>query len=938
MATESLIIEVTEKGARVVKRNIEDIGGGARKSGDAVGFLKRMLGTLAVGATLTAAARLADVFTNFQNRLKLVTTDTRNLAAVTRELFDIANRTRQSYESTATLYSRVALSAKDLGVSQKQLLQFTESLNQAVILSGASSVEAEAAIIQLSQGMASGTLRGDELRSVLEQLPYVADVIAKHLGVTRGQLREMGHDGKITGGIILEAFKNARGELADKFAKTVPTLGQSFTILRNKVMEWIGVLDQSYGITSKLAGVITTLANNLDVVVAVLSGVGVATAVALWPKMAAGVSGVALAVRALGVAIMANPLTAMLAIVAGLIAAVTVFRDKIKLTSTGMATLGDFMRAAWESAKKLFGFLMDAAERTFGPLISRARDFFKEMDVSLAGVAYAAAGVLDWLVGGFVGSYRAILAVFKGLPAALGDLFVQAVNGAIAQVEKLVNGVVSAVNYVRDAAGMDALAEVSLGRAGNPFEGQARDLGRTVADAYLSGFEETTGARNLVEQWIERAEQIAKERAAAGGGDIGTKGGKGPATGEDEDAAKRLKKLMDAFRALESQIDPTTSAIKEFAANEKLLDTAMRAGLITAERKSQLLELMKRQYEDAMDPVAALNRELNEELRLLGLSRKEAELQVQMKSLEQQLLQAGIILNAQELEQLRSKLVLVQQETQLAEVRRDLLQETLEPLEQYNLKLQALNQLLRSGAINGKQFNDMLRDARIAYLDTQTNFMAGVERSLLKLQRDYSDAGSMIEDTIVNAFGNMEQALVSFAETGKFSFKDFVKSLLVDIGKLILRLLIMKPILDAVLAGLQSMGIGTGPTPINYGGMNAGALPGGYPGFANGGVSRGAQLAWVSEGRYDAEAHVPLPNGRSIPVEMSGNGGGDNTLDLTVQVIQGEGSGIRTEMESTAEGEKLKIILGQVAHDIAAGGDIDRTIRQTYSLRRTPSN
>lgn len=216
MAEERIDIVITERGSRVVKRNLEDIGEGAQKSADGVEFLKKALAT--TGATITAGelTRLLDTFTNLQNRLRATGLEAQNLTAVYQQLLGVANSTSSSFEGSVELYSRLAISSKELGLSQQELIDFTKSLNQAIILSGASATEAQAGLIQLSQGMASGTLRGDELRSVLEQLPAVADVIAKQLGVTRGELRKMGEDGKITANTILDAFQSARGELEDR--------------------------------------------------------------------------------------------------------------------------------------------------------------------------------------------------------------------------------------------------------------------------------------------------------------------------------------------------------------------------------------------------------------------------------------------------------------------------------------------------------------------------------------------------------------------------------------------------------------------------------------------------------------------------------------------------------------------------------------------------
>lgn len=270
MATEQIKIVVSENGSRVVKRNIEDIGTGAEKSASSVNSLQKALAGLGIGLSVVEIIKLADTYTNLQNRLRLVTDGTAGLNAVTKELFTISNQTRSSYEATAELYARTALALKDMGVSARTTLNFTKSLNQAVILSGASATEAQAGIIQLSQGMASGALRGDELRSVLEQLPAVADVIAKGLGVTRGQLRLMGSEGKITTQIIIDAFAKASGELDKNFNTTVATVGQSMVVLKNHVIELIGTWDSASGSSHTLAQAIITLSDNLDILAKVL--------------------------------------------------------------------------------------------------------------------------------------------------------------------------------------------------------------------------------------------------------------------------------------------------------------------------------------------------------------------------------------------------------------------------------------------------------------------------------------------------------------------------------------------------------------------------------------------------------------------------------------------------------------------------------------------
>jgi len=249
------------RGIATVERSLTQVENKADKMR---GAIARALTGVSVAILVRELGQLADAYTNVQNRLRTVTDDQERLGVVTDEVFAIADRTRSAFDATAEVYSRVGLAAKELGRTELELLRFTESLNQAVILSGASADEARAGLIQLSQGLASGALRGDELRSVLEQLPVVADVISKSMGITRGELRQLGAEGKITADIVLDAFKGAREELEGRFAKSVPTISQSFTVLRNNLVQFVGEMNESKGASAGVSSAILVLADNID--------------------------------------------------------------------------------------------------------------------------------------------------------------------------------------------------------------------------------------------------------------------------------------------------------------------------------------------------------------------------------------------------------------------------------------------------------------------------------------------------------------------------------------------------------------------------------------------------------------------------------------------------------------------------------------------------
>lgn len=268
MTTEIIDIVVRENGSRVVKRNLEAISDAAHSGVRNLRFLQNSLFVLGGAGILRGLVGVLDALTNMDNRIKLVTTSSAQLRAVQYELFSIASKTRTAYESTAQIYARTALSVRELGLSQREVLQFTETLNKAVILGGGEPRETHAAVIQLSQALAAGRLNGDELRSVMEQLPLVADVISQHLGVTRGQLKEMGRDGRISSQQIVESFAAARSELDAKFGRTLPTVSQALTVLQTSFLKVLYSFNEFFLVTSAIAGPILLVANHLHELVA----------------------------------------------------------------------------------------------------------------------------------------------------------------------------------------------------------------------------------------------------------------------------------------------------------------------------------------------------------------------------------------------------------------------------------------------------------------------------------------------------------------------------------------------------------------------------------------------------------------------------------------------------------------------------------------------
>lgn len=177
-------------------------------------------------------ANFADTVTNAKNRLNQLTSSQEETNNQFKAMAAIAVTTRNSVSNVTDLYFRLARSADQVGISQKEAAQITESIAKSITASGISAKEAAGPLLQLGQAFASGKFQGDELRSILEGLPPVANALAKHFDVPVGALKELGSQGKITALDFADAMKAAAGSIDAAFAKTTPTISQSMTQLK----------------------------------------------------------------------------------------------------------------------------------------------------------------------------------------------------------------------------------------------------------------------------------------------------------------------------------------------------------------------------------------------------------------------------------------------------------------------------------------------------------------------------------------------------------------------------------------------------------------------------------------------------------------------------------------------------------------------------------
>ena len=257
------------------ERSVGGLNDSIKQTSNSSGKLQTEMGGVqrAIGQVISVAAgwqlgrmaiTAADDMTVLHSRLRLVTTSAGELAYVQKRVFDIAQGGRAVFTELGGLYAQTARATADLNVSQDRLLNLTQSISQAMAIGGGSVDSQRAALVQLSQGLASGTLRGEELNSVMEQTPRLASAIAEGMGVSLGQLRALGADGKLTAQSIIGALEKAAPALKREFDQVTPTIQQSFVVLSNSAKLFVGEMDRASGSAKSLSGFLTSVSSAAD--------------------------------------------------------------------------------------------------------------------------------------------------------------------------------------------------------------------------------------------------------------------------------------------------------------------------------------------------------------------------------------------------------------------------------------------------------------------------------------------------------------------------------------------------------------------------------------------------------------------------------------------------------------------------------------------------
>lgn len=397
---------------------------------------------------------------NLNNQVRLVTTSNEEYLGVKQQINKIANTNYNSIAATTSLYQKSARALGNLGKTQQEALQFTNAISLAMRVGGRSAGEQAAALLQLGQAMGAGVIMGDEFRSISENAPILLDLVAKRMGVMKGELKALSAEGKITAEIMYDAVVENEAML-DKIAKGMPlTMGQAFIVASNKYREMVDTfMNGTGGLSDKISGLLVGISNNFTTIANTVKVAGVLAFV----SFASSVNVATASMKLLNIVMGLNPLVriAMLVLAVGtafyglndvLDTTMLVFNDLMSVIGTGLNGLMDlagavafnisqgFKNSANEGDVAYQGFF-DNTEKGFA-------GFLQGTSRMIAAATSTLAGFFQWIGNGFWQALRVAGNAFIWL----GNQAKSIVTKAGKTITDLINEAINGINFLANKA------------------------------------------------------------------------------------------------------------------------------------------------------------------------------------------------------------------------------------------------------------------------------------------------------------------------------------------------------------------------------------------------------------------------------------------------------------------------------------------------------
>lgn len=955
VTTATLSVNVTANGARTAGNDLSHLARQSSKAEQAVAAvetqLNRMQKLLAIGGLASLGKQVldaADKMQSLHSQLKQVTSGMTDYTHAEKALFEISQRTTASLEATTQAFVSTKRALAEMGVTTNQTLKFTETLNKAMAVGGVNAESQKSALLQLSQALGSGVLQGDEFRSIAENAPIILDVVAEYMGKSRAEIKKLASDGKITSKVLFEAISGASGKISAKFDEMPMTFGQAMQQMENAWLKFVDGLNSS-GVMSALAQSVSFLAQHFDVlaksigytIVAYLSW-GATSKLANMTQginalglLKTGFVGLTTAIRGATVAVLSNPLGALTVAITAAAFAFDAFLSDMTFGASEIGTTwGDVATGVWQdftslmsnAAKAVISYWDDATKQTSG--------FWESALSAVISVAHLI--VEAWqqrtnaIIGLFVAGYNAISIIWGDLPNAFSAIGKSAINSLISIIEHGLNylaqglsSFLSLFNSASNAVGLGDLFDTSAMQVKLPklelTEAQNQiksDLSQAMSDAFSRDYVgETIGG---VTGYLQSAgDRVRKEKQKNGDYQEGEwaglkntpsldKKGKGNKKAKKEKSSEDYRNDWDKY--YDDLVNANASAWEKI---QYAQDVAMRElekhlshGVVKAEEAEKARTLIGQQYAKQRSELAG---------------QYAPEIAYQNKLKEQ----------LQDIQQLEKGGALTTE--QAARARQNLgakYSPLIAAMEEYRQKLAEIEALEKARILTTEQANIARTDAEYEKWKgtaDKADPMNGIRQGWEEWAKTAGNTMEQVANITTQAFDGMADQLTNFVMTGKADFRSFTVSILSDISKMIIKMMILNAV-KAAFGGFSGGGL-VGSTEVNGNatyGMGTWAT-GGYTG--NGSKYEPAGIVHKGEYVITKEATARLGHGFLDQLNYGGSTGyatgglvggsstvptlpnnaqasKNNTITITVNVVQNGNTHSQTEGQTSEKEAK----------------------------------
>ncbi|QHJ77038.1 MAG: hypothetical protein [Bacteriophage sp.] len=278
-------------GMTTMQGSVNKLSGSLMNAGTVMTKFSNALQILGIGVAVNEIRQYADSWTLMSNKIAAASQSSSMQARSLSDLKKDADNARSSIVEYADLYARIMRNSKGVAKSEQEVADATNIVSKAFAVGGAAASEQAAGVLQLGQALGSGVLQGDELRSIRENAPVLAQAIADEFGTTISGLKNLGAQGQLTSDRVLTAILNARQKIEAQFSKTSLTIEQSLTLVKNAATEYVGTMDSLTGASRAVSGTIKLVADNFDFLGnTVLAAFGVSAARMFGPMIASAAS------------------------------------------------------------------------------------------------------------------------------------------------------------------------------------------------------------------------------------------------------------------------------------------------------------------------------------------------------------------------------------------------------------------------------------------------------------------------------------------------------------------------------------------------------------------------------------------------------------------------------------------------------------------------